>query len=147
MLTGARAARHNPAVSKPLRDADFERLASWRYALRVFLRFSASAARRAGISPSQHQLVLAVRGFPEGPPTIADLAERLQLRHQSTVGLVDRCQRAGLVRRRKDAEDRRRVRVEITAKAERILEQLSREHLRELRSLALKFPLALPKPE
>ncbi len=132
-------------MSRPLRDTDFERLARWRYALRVFLRFSASAARRAGISPSQHQLILAVRGFPDGPPTIADLAERMQLRHQSTVGLVDRCQKAGLVRRRQDAEDRRRVRVEITSKAERILEQLSREHLHELRSLALRFPLALPE--
>lgn len=128
-----------------LSEADFRRLAAWRYALRRFLRFSESAARAAGLSPSQHQLLLFVRGFAQRP-NIAELAERLQLRHQSTVGLVDRCQEAGLLRRRRDADDRRRVRVELTAKARRVLERLAREHLRELESLRRAFPLRTAEP-
>ena len=68
-------------------DAEYRVLARFRFALRVFLRFSEDAARAAGLTPNQHQLMLAVRGFPSGSPTISDLAEWLQLRHNSTVEL------------------------------------------------------------
>lgn len=74
--------------------------------------------------------MLFVRGFP-GAPTIAELAERLQIRHQSAVGLVDRSERAGLVRRRSDREDRRRVRVELTPDGDKILSRLVAAHARE----------------
>ncbi len=126
-----------------LSDEDYRRLARWRHALRRFLRFSEDAARRAGVSPAQHQALLCVRGFETGRPTIAELAERLQVRHQSAVGLVDRCQRGGLVRRVADPRDRRCVLVELTPRAKRLLERRTREHLRELASLREAFPLPL----
>ena len=131
-------------MKRRLTDEDYRRLARWRRALRRFQRFSEEAARRAGVSPTQHQVLLFVRGFEKGKPTIADLAERLQVRHQSAVGLIDRCERGGLVRRKPDPLDHRCVLVEITPRAKRLLERLAREHLRELASLRKAFPLPLP---
>jgi DNA-binding MarR family transcriptional regulator len=106
---------------------DYDRLAGFRYALRRFLRFSETAALRAGISPAQYQLLLFVRGFRQ-PPTLTDLAERLQVRHQSAVGLVERCERAGLVRRGRDRSDRRRVRVRLTRRGADLLRRLVAAH-------------------
>ena len=123
-------------------EADYRRLARFRVALRKFLRFSENAARRAGISPAQYQLLLFVRSFGADPPTIRDLAEKLQILHQSAVGLVDRCEQAGLVRRRRDAEDRRRVRIELTASGRRLLERLVREHHESLAELRQAVPRA-----
>jgi len=114
----------------PVRERDYARLARFRVALRRFLHFSEAQARSERISPNQYQLMLFVRGFPE-TPTIADLADRLQVEHQSAVGLVDRSARAGLVRRRADREDRRRVRIELTAGGEEILSRLVSAHARE----------------
>lgn len=116
-----------------MRDADYRTLAEFRFALRVFLRFSEDAARSAGLTPNQHQLLLAVRGAPDGPPTITEVADRLQLRHNSTVELVDRAEAAGLVQRRADPEDRRQQRLSCTRRGERILESLSVAHRDELR--------------
>ena len=73
-----------------LGDADYRALARFRFALRVFLRFSEDAARDAGVTPNQHQLLLAVRGFPDGAPSITDIAEWLQLRHHSAVSRTTR---------------------------------------------------------
>jgi DNA-binding MarR family transcriptional regulator len=128
---------------KRLTDKDYRRLARWRHALRRFLRFSEAAARREGISLTQHHLLTFVRAFRGGAPTIADLAELLQIRHQSTVGLVDRCERSGLVRRRRDPGDRRRVFVELTPRAGKLLSRLTLGHLRELARLREAFPLRL----
>jgi DNA-binding MarR family transcriptional regulator len=116
-----------------LNDAEYRVLARFRFALRVFLRFSEDAARGAGITPSQHQLLLAVRGFPEGAPAITDIAEALQLRHHSTVELVDRAVDAGLLRRTTDTEDRRRQRLTLTARGATRLASLSAVHREELR--------------
>jgi DNA-binding MarR family transcriptional regulator len=124
---------------RTLTDSDYTALAAWRYALRRFLRFSENAARRAGVSPSQYQLMLFIRGFRGGPPAIADLAERLQVHHQSAVGLVDRSETAGLVRRVPDARDRRRVRVVLTPRGATILRRLVVEHFRTLAALGEQF--------
>ncbi|MBV9951066.1 MAG: winged helix-turn-helix transcriptional regulator [Acidimicrobiia bacterium] len=117
----------------PLTDAEYRVLARFRFALRVFQRFSETAARDAGITPNQHQLLLAIRGFPDGEPTISDLAEWLQLRHHSTVELIDRAAEAGLVDRHVDADDRRRQRLSLTRRGAVLLESLSTEHRAELR--------------
>jgi len=130
-------------ASSRLTDRDYERLARWRYALRRFLRRAEVADRRAGISPTQYQLLVTVRGFPASRPRIADLAEWLQIRHQSAVGLVDRCERTGLVRRAADRTDRRRVVVLLTARGRRVLESLALDHLAELDRLGEAFPLPL----
>jgi DNA-binding MarR family transcriptional regulator len=117
-----------------LSDADYRTLARFRYALRKFLRFSEDAARDAGVTPSQHQLLLAVRGFSdEDAPAVSDLAELLQLRHHSVVELVNRAEDAGLVRRQTDPEDARRQLVRVTRRGERLLARLSAVHRDELR--------------
>jgi DNA-binding MarR family transcriptional regulator len=112
-------------------------LAEFRYQLRRFLRISEDAARAAGLEPQQHQLLLAISGAPAGEtPTVAYLAERLQLKHHSIVGLLDRLERRTLVRRRRDQDDRRHVVAELTASGRAVLHRLSVFHQRELRSLA-----------
>ncbi len=128
-------------MARRLTDADFGGLARFRQALRRFLRFSEDAARRAGISPAQYQLLLFVRDF-ESPPTIADLADRLQVSHHSTVGLIDRSETAGLVARRRDREDARRVRVRLTSRGGAILTRLVREHYARLGELRRAVPSA-----
>src|SRR5471030_795577 len=100
--------------TEKLKNADYGGLARFRFALRVFLRFSEDAARAAGITPNQHQLLLAIRGVPGGAPTISDVAEWLQLRHHSTVELIDRAVEAGLIGRKTDGSDRRRQRLVLT---------------------------------
>jgi DNA-binding MarR family transcriptional regulator len=117
-----------------LSDRDYLALARFRYALRVFLRFSEDAARAAGVTPAQHQLLLAVRGWDgEGAPTISDLARRLQLKNHSTVELVGRATAAGLVDSASDETDARRHLVALTPVGEKILGSLSVQHRDELR--------------
>ena len=117
-----------------LADRDYRILATFRHALRVFLRFSEDAARSEGLTPNQHQLLLAIRGFEgDQAPTIGDAAESLQLQHHSVVELVDRAVEAGLVTRRVDRNDRRRQRLALTAKGARTLAHLSTAHREELR--------------
>jgi DNA-binding MarR family transcriptional regulator len=116
-------------------DVDYSSLAEFRYQLRLFLRFSEEAARAAGLEPQQHQLLLAAKGAPPGEAvTVGYLSQRLQLRHHSTVELVDRLEARGLVRRRRLTEDRRRVAVGLTGKGERVLAQLSLHHIEAVRS-------------
>jgi DNA-binding MarR family transcriptional regulator len=89
------------------------------------------------MEPRQHQLLLALRGLPEGAePTVQVLAERLVLRHNTVVELIDRLEQAGLVRRGRDADDRRRALITITARGAELLRKLTAAHLDELRSLA-----------
>lgn len=118
-----------------LSDGDYQALARFRHALRVFLRFSEQAARQAGLTPNQHQLLLAVRGWagPEPGPSISDIAAHLQLAHHSVVELVDRAARAGFVTRHTDPHDRRRQRVELTAHGQAQIAALSAAHREELR--------------
>src|SRR6185437_12869247 len=105
---------------------DYATLASFRRSLRTFLAFSEGAARQAGLTPQQHQAILAIRGLaPESGMSINDLAEHLFLKAQTAVELADRLEDAGLVRRQRDKVDRRRVFLALTAKANRILERLS----------------------
>jgi DNA-binding MarR family transcriptional regulator len=126
-----------------LEEADYARLARFRHALRRFLRFSETAARRAGISPAQYQLMLFIRTTPPPGAGISYLAERLQVRHQSAVGLIDRCQRAGLVRRIVDPRDRRRAFVRLTPKGARVLARLVLEHYRGVAELRAAVPRPL----
>ncbi len=108
-------------------------LAEFRYQIRRFLRFSEQAARDAGVTPQQHQLLLGVAGFTgRGWATITELAEFLQERHNAVVELVDRASRRGLVSREAVARDHRFVRVELTARGRRILSKLAALHRGEL---------------
>lgn len=122
---------------RPLADADFERLAEFRYLLRHFLIFSEDAAEQAGLTAQQHQALLAIKGFGKGRPmTTGDLAERLGIRHHSAVGMIDRLLTKSLVKRRHGSEDRRQVLLTLTAKADALLARLSAAHRDELERLA-----------
>jgi DNA-binding MarR family transcriptional regulator len=115
------------------RAIDYQAIAEFRYHVRQFLHFSEGTARAHGLNTQQHQLLLALKGLPEGlQPTIGTLAERLQLRHHSTVELVDRLQQRGLVARAIDPVDRRRSLVRITRRGNAMLEKLTRVHRDEL---------------
>jgi DNA-binding MarR family transcriptional regulator len=124
-----------PAYAAALRSQDYRLLAEFRHQLRTFLAFSEGAAREAGLSPQQHQALLAIKGF-DGAPTVGDLAERLLIRHHSAVGLVDRLVEARLVMRCHDLDDKRRVTLALTRHAEELLGELSVAHRDELRHMA-----------
>jgi DNA-binding MarR family transcriptional regulator len=116
-------------------QGEYEALAEFRYALRRFLRFSEQAAEAVGLTPRQHQALLAVRGSPERRLSVGDLAERLQVRHHSAVGLVDRLATLGLATRVAGTADRRQRFVGLTRRGERVLESLTAAHRDELRQL------------
>jgi DNA-binding MarR family transcriptional regulator len=114
-------------------QAHYEALSEFRYLIRCFLEFSQDAARAIGLTPRQHQALLAIKGFPVGHlVTIGDLAERLRIRHHSAVELVDRLSEAGLAQRIPDANDQRLVLLSLTGLADGYLAELSAVHLDEL---------------
>jgi DNA-binding MarR family transcriptional regulator len=123
-------------AKRPITGAHYETLAEFRYALRKFLRFSEEAARAAGVSPQQHQAMLAIKGFPGGKRiTIGELAERLQIKPHSAVGLADRLAAEHYVRRIADPLDQRQVHLTLTSRGEAVLESLSAAHQEQLRRL------------
>jgi DNA-binding MarR family transcriptional regulator len=131
------AMRYMPLDHK---SPDFQAMAELRYQIRRFLRFSEKAARDAGIEPQQHQLLMAVRGLPDGlKPTVGVLAERMQLQHHSTVELIDRLVERGFLCRLRGTDDRRQVLVKLTRDGEQILEQLTMHHLQEWQSAGPTF--------
>jgi DNA-binding MarR family transcriptional regulator len=113
--------------------ARLRKLAEFRFQLRKFLRFSETASDAAGISVQQYQLLQVIAAIPEGQgASISYLADRMILRHNSAVELVDRAVRAGIVRRESDEEDLRRSLVLLTPQGSAVLERLVTEHLIEL---------------
>ena len=114
--------------------SDYRALAELRYQIRNFAHFSEQAARDAGLEPRQHQLMLALKGLPEGVrPRIMELAKRLRIRHHSAVELTNRLASGGYVRRRRRGRDRREVLLSLTSKGEKVLRSLSLHHRTELR--------------
>jgi DNA-binding MarR family transcriptional regulator len=135
----------------PILDRNLmRRLARFRYHLRQFLRFSEKAARAVGVTPQQHQLLLGVAGHTgRGWATISELAEFLQERHNAVVGLVERAERRGLVRKSRGTRDRRLVLVSMTARGERVISRLGRAHQHEvdrLKAVLLDSSRARPTP-
>ena len=120
-----------------LTRSDFENLLAFRTSLRRFLHWSEDQAAEVGLTSAQHQLLVAIKGHPgPEPPAIRDLAEYLLLQSHSAVGLVGRAEAAGVVRRQQDARDARVVRVYLTEKGNRLVENLTAAHLEELYKLA-----------
>jgi DNA-binding MarR family transcriptional regulator len=121
-------------MDKTLTVADFQSLAELRHQIRAFLHFSEQAARRAGLEPRQHQLMLALKGLPpDARPRISELAERLQIQHHSTVELANRLAAGGYVKRSRGGQDRREVLLSLTPRGEKVLRELSLHHRGELR--------------
>lgn len=111
-----------------LTKKEYERLANFRYSLREFARTTELEVRRAGLTPQQYLLLLAIKGFPGRDwANISELAERLQIRHNAVIGLVNRAETRGLVRRLQDADrsDRRVVHIHLTDEGEVVLRQLT----------------------
>ena len=122
-------------MTAPLHPDDYDALASFRYALRKFLSFSKRAlAGEAGLTPEQYEALLALKAFgPEHGLTVGDLSERLQVKHHTAVGLVDKLEELHLVRREQGIEDRRKVFVRLTAAGSRVLAKVAALHRREMR--------------
>ena len=132
--------------SSPDPSALLESLAEFRFELRKFLHFSEEAALAAGLQPQQHQLLLQVAGARRGTRvTIAYAADRLKLRHNSVVELVNRSVREGLLLRAPDPDDQRQVLLQVKTKGKRVLKRLSIDHARELNMLAPRLALDLQR--
>lgn len=117
-------------------DRDYQRLLELRAGLRRFLQWSESQAKAAGITPAQHQLLLAIRGHDDSRgPTIGEIADYMAVRHHSAVGLTDRAVAAGLVARRPDLEHPGSVRLWLTALGSDRQDTLAELHMEELTRL------------
>ncbi|HET7573818.1 MAG TPA: MarR family transcriptional regulator [Solirubrobacterales bacterium] len=119
-----------------MKQSDYARLLRFRSELRRFLQWSEAQAKAEGVTPGQHQLLLAIKGHddPRGP-TIGEAADYLALRHHSAVGLVNRAEGSGLIERRRDPIDHRMIHLHLTALGERLIRRLSAAHLEELRRI------------
>jgi len=125
---------------------DYEVLAEFRYTLRLFEHFSVAAIEKVSLTPQQHQALLAIKGFPGREQiTIGELADRLQIRHHSAVGLVNRLESENLIIRSPASNDRRKVFISLTEHSRSILETLSITHREELLQLAPKLHLLLKR--
>ncbi|HEY7805699.1 MAG TPA: helix-turn-helix domain-containing protein [Croceibacterium sp.] len=118
-----------------LQETDYATLAGFRYELRKFSRYSERAAGEAGLTPRQHQALLAIRAGPGGALHVGQLAERLFLRPHSASELVQRMVEQDLVTREPGTEDKRQVTLTLSDHGEKVLEYLSQSHRAELRRL------------
>jgi DNA-binding MarR family transcriptional regulator len=122
-------------MAKEITTAEYQALAELRYRIRKFVREGDTVAQTAGLEPQQYLLLLAIRGLPEGEEaTIRALADRLALKHHSAVELIDRLEAHGYVRRSRSRDDRRRVLVALLPRGEKLLEQVARDRIGELRA-------------
>jgi DNA-binding MarR family transcriptional regulator len=122
-------------MAAEISTAEYRALAELRYLIRKFVGEGDAVARAAGLEPQQYLLLLALRGLPEGEEaTIRTLADRLALKHHSTVELIDRLEVHGYVRRSRSRDDRRRVMVALLPRGEKLLEQVARDRIGELRA-------------
>jgi DNA-binding MarR family transcriptional regulator len=122
-------------MTSRITDGEYHALAQLRYLIRRFLQEGDATAREAGLEPQQYLLLLAIRGLETGQEaSIRTLAERLSLRHHSTVELVDRLEAHGLVKRTRGKEDRRQVLVSLQPRGEKLVEKVVAQRIVELRS-------------
>jgi DNA-binding MarR family transcriptional regulator len=122
-------------MPEKITEKEYRALGELRYLIRRFLQEGDVTAKQAGLEPQQYLLLLAIRGLPPGQEaTISTLANRLLLRHHSTVELVDRMEAHGYVRRLRDREDRRQVLVSVQPRGARLLERVVKKRIIELRA-------------
>jgi DNA-binding MarR family transcriptional regulator len=127
-------------MAAEIKTAEYRALAELRYRIRKFVGEGDAVARAAGLEPQQYLLLLAIRGLPEGvEATIRTLAERLALKHHSAVELIDRLEAHGYVRRSRSRDDRRSVFVALLPRGEKLLEQVARDRIGELRASGTAF--------
>src|SRR5215469_6112582 len=122
-------------MTSRITDGEYHALSQLRYLIRRFLQEGDTTARDEGLEPQQYLLLLTIRGLEAGhEPSISALADRLALRHHSTVELIDRLEAHGLVKRARGREDRRQVLVSLQPRGEKLLEKVVTKRLVELRS-------------
>jgi len=127
-----------------LTDSDYQALADFRYEIRKYLHFSEQAVHAAGLERGQYQLMLAVKGMPEGVrPRIRELADRMLIQHHSAVELINRLEAGGYMRRERAQDDRREVLLALTPKGEKVLAELALHHHEELQNTAPRLVMAL----
>ena len=137
------ATRYNRRM-KRLTLSDYQALAEFRYQIRKYLHFSEQAVQAAGLERGQYQLMLTIKGMPEGVrPRIRELADRMQIQHHSAVELINRLEAGGYVHRERAQEDRREVLLVLTPKGEKVLGELAAHHHDELQSAAPDLVAAL----
>jgi len=133
-----------PAETGEMTKTEYEQLAGFRYALRLFFAFSEGHVRSVGMTPRQYQALLAIKGYPgREQATIGELAEQLQLKHNSTVELIDRLVEERLAERHRDGSNRKQVYVRLTDRGEEILMQLAATHRQQLQRLSPQLLAAL----
>jgi DNA-binding MarR family transcriptional regulator len=129
---------------REITQQDYERLAAFRHQLRLFLHFSEEGARRVGLTFQQHQALLAIKGFTgRENATIGELAESLQIKPHSAVGLVDRLAAQNLVERQQGIEDRRKVYLTLTERGSELLAEISTANLGELQRISAAFQVLM----
>jgi DNA-binding MarR family transcriptional regulator len=122
-------------MAERITSAEYRALAELRYRIRLFLREGDTTALSEGLEPQQYQMLLAIRGLEEGElSTVGTLAERLAIKHHSAVELIDRLEKRGYVKRLREKEDRRQVRVLLLPRGEKTLAGVVRERISELRA-------------
>jgi DNA-binding MarR family transcriptional regulator len=127
--------RYTNIMTGEITTAEYRALAELRHRIRKFVGEGDAVARAAGLEPQQYLLLLALRGLPEGEEaTIRTLADRMALKHHSAVELIDRLEMHGYVRRSRSRDDRRRVLVALLPRGEKLLEQVARDRIGELRA-------------
>ncbi len=122
-------------MTRSVTNAEYGALAELRYRIRRFLQAGDEAARRSHLEPQQYLMLLAIRGLPPGTDaTLRTLAGRMALKHHSAVELTDQLEAHGLVHRIRSGEDRREVRLSLSARGAKLLEQVARQRIEELRT-------------
>ena len=130
-----RAASGKRSKATALNTVDYEALAHFRYRLRLFLAFSDMRAKNAGITSQQYQALLAIKGFSSQKPMfVGELSRLLLIKHHTTVELVDRMVKLGLLNRMVDTQDKRRVLVTLTKRGHSLLQKVAAIHYAHLGS-------------
>jgi DNA-binding MarR family transcriptional regulator len=134
-------------ISQSLTDDDYDALASFRYAMRKFLSFSRQAlAEKAQLTPEQYEALLAVKAFPSAAGvTISDLSERMQVKHHTAVGVVDKLETLSLLEREPGVRDRRQVFLKLTPEGSRVLTKVAALHREDLRARSSELIQALTR--
>jgi DNA-binding MarR family transcriptional regulator len=134
-------------ISHSLTHDDYEALASFRYAMRKFLSFSRQAlAEKAQLTPEQYEALLAVKAFSSAAGvTISDLSERMQVKHHTAVGVVDKLETLSLLEREPGVRDRRQVFLKLTPEGSRVLAKLAAFHREDLRMRSAELIQALTR--
>jgi DNA-binding MarR family transcriptional regulator len=128
-----------------LTDAEYQRLADFRHALRKFLYFSEQAAASEGLTPQQYQAMLAIRGVGKDLLNVATLADRLCLKHNTVVELIQRLEKAGLIHKQHSPHDGRSVVLGLTEEGADRLNRLAVTHTTELKCIGPEILKRLSK--